>query len=179
MDEVEAKLGPIDILVNNAGISVQRGTLKLEAEAWDRVIETNFNSAFSAVANRARNRWSKRKRGKIINIASEYSRFGSRRGTFLRGGQGRRGADSPNRWRSNWRRYNIQVNAIVPGWIWTDMTIDGEEARRFMTKSSRARRPGDSAKPEEMAGAAIFLASRRVELRDRRMVYVDGGFAIR
>src|ERR1700730_231813 len=69
LEEVERALGPIDILVNNAGISIQRTTLKLEAESWDRVIETNLSSVF-LISQIVASTMVKRKRGKIINIAS-------------------------------------------------------------------------------------------------------------
>src|SRR5216684_3319866 len=121
MDEVEAKLGPIDILINNAGISIQRGTLKLEAESWDRVMETNLNSVF-LLSQIAAQSMVKRKRGKIINIASEYSRFGS--GAVPAYSAAKGGVVQLTKSMAiELARANIQVNAIVPGWIWTDMTI--------------------------------------------------------
>src|SRR3984893_9588566 len=79
MAEVERDLGPVSILVNNAGIAIMRSTLKFRAEDWDRVIETNLNSCFF-LSQIAAQSMVTRKRGKIINIASEYSRFGGRSG---------------------------------------------------------------------------------------------------
>ncbi len=76
MAEVERKLGPVDILVNNAGIALPGGVLKVDAATWDRVIETNLNSGFLLSQITARS-MAPRKHGKIINIASEYSRFGN------------------------------------------------------------------------------------------------------
>ena len=75
-DEVERELGPVAIPVNNAGIALPGGSLKVAAENWDRVIETNLNSCFllSQIAAQA---MARRQAGKIINIASEYSRFGN------------------------------------------------------------------------------------------------------
>ena len=76
MEQVERELGPVDILVNNAGIVIPGGVLKADAAAWDRVIETNLNSVFllSQIAARS---MAPRRRGKIVNIASEYSLFGN------------------------------------------------------------------------------------------------------
>ena len=88
MAEVERELGPVDILVNNAGIAIPGGVLKVDAAAWDRVIETNLNSGFllSQIAARS---MAARKRGKIINIGSEYSLFGNPIAAVVRGCQGR------------------------------------------------------------------------------------------
>src|ERR1700677_950307 len=76
IEQVERTLGPVDILVNNAGIVLAGGVLKVDAATWDRVIETNLNSGFllSQIAARS---MAPRKRGKIINIGSEYSLFGN------------------------------------------------------------------------------------------------------
>jgi 2-deoxy-D-gluconate 3-dehydrogenase len=112
IDAVESKLGPIDILVNNAGISVPRGTLKLEAESWDRVMETNLNSVF-LLSQIAAQSMVKRKRGKIINIASEYSRFGS--GAVPSYSAAKGGVcSSRNRWRLNWRAPTSRSMRLFP-----------------------------------------------------------------
>jgi len=76
LDKVEEKLGPINILVNNAGIAVLGGVLDLAPEDWDRVFETNLNACFLLSKLAARSMVQQR-RGKIINIASELSLFGS------------------------------------------------------------------------------------------------------
>jgi 2-deoxy-D-gluconate 3-dehydrogenase len=176
MDEVEATLGPIDILVNNAGISVQRGALKLEAESWDRVIETNLNSVF-LLSQIAAQSMVKRKRGKIINIASEYSRFGS--GAVPSYAAAKGGVVQLTKSMAiELARFNVQVNALVPGWIWTDMTamVKGTPFYDEIITRTPAGRFGEA---EEMAGAAIFLASDASNFVTGEVVYVDGGFAIR
>jgi 2-deoxy-D-gluconate 3-dehydrogenase len=176
IDAVESKLGPIDILVNNAGISVPRGTLKLEAESWDRVMETNLNSVF-LLSQIAAQSMVKRKRGKIINIASEYSRFGS--GAVPSYSAAKGGVVQLTKSMAiELARANIQVNAIVPGWIWTDMTaaLKGTPFYDEIITRTPAGRFGEA---EEMAGTAIFLASNASNFVTGEVVYVDGGFAIR
>jgi len=176
MEEVERTLGPIDILVNNAGISVQRGTLKLEAESWDRVIETNLNSVF-LLSQVAAQSMAKRKRGKIINIASEYSRFGSAAVPSYAAAKG--GVVQLTKSMAiELGRSNVQVNALVPGWIWTDMTaaVKGTPFYDEIITRTPAGRFGEA---DEMAGAAIFLASDASNFVTGSVVYVDGGFAIR
>src|SRR4029077_15948131 len=120
LEQVERTLGPIDILVNNAGISAVRGTLKLEAEKWDRVIETNLSSVF-LISQIAAQSMVKRRRGKIINIASEYARFGSMAVPSYAAAKG--GVVQLTKSMAiELGPHNVQVNAIVPGWIWTEMT---------------------------------------------------------
>ena len=176
MEEVETRLGPIDILVNNAGISVQRGTLKLEAEAWDSVIETNLNSVF-LLSQIAAQSMVKRQRGKIINIASEYSRFGS--GAVPSYSAAKGGVVQLTKSMAiELARKNVQVNALVPGWIWTDMTI-GVKGTPFYDEIITRTPAGRFGEADEMAGAAIFLASDASNFVTGEVVYVDGGFAIR
>ena len=176
LEEVERTLGPIDILVNNAGISIQRTTLKLEAESWDRVIETNLSSVF-LISQIAAQSMVKRKRGKIINIASEYARFGSAAVPSYAAAKG--GVVQLTKSMAiELGRHNIQVNAIVPGWIWTDMTsmVKGTPFYDEIITRTPAGRFGDA---EEMAGTAIFLASDASNFVTGAIVYADGGFAIR
>src|ERR1700681_731966 len=176
MDEVESKLGPVDIIVNNAGISIQRGTIKLEAESWDRVIETNLSSVF-LISQIAAQSMVKRKRGKIINIASEYARFGSAAVPSYAAAKG--GVVQLTKSMAiELGRHNIQVNAIVPGWIWTDMTtmVKGTPFYDEIITRTPAGRFGNA---EEMAGTAIFLASDASNFVAGAIVYADGGFAIR
>src|SRR5205085_12660124 len=110
----------IDILVNNAGIAIAGSSLKVAAEDWDHVLETNLHSCFflSQIAARS---MAERKRGKIINIASEYSRFGNPVAPSYAASKG--GLIQLTRSMAiELAPLNIQVNAIVPGWIDTDMT---------------------------------------------------------
>jgi gluconate 5-dehydrogenase len=75
-------------------------------------------------------------------------------------------------------RYNIQVNGVVPGWIWTDMTapVKGTPLYDEIIMRTPAGRFGE---PEEMAGAAVFLASSASDFVTGSLVFVDGGYAIR
>ncbi len=176
MEEVEHKLGPVSILVNNAGIALVGSALDFSAEDWDRVIETNLNSCFflSQLAGRS---MVARGRGKIINIASEYSRFG---GYGLVAYAAAKGAlvQTTKTMAIELAPRNIQVNAILPGWIETDMTMVVQSGPLF--EEIIARTPaGRFGKPEEIAGAAVFLASHASDFVTGSIVYVDGGYAIR
>jgi NAD(P)-dependent dehydrogenase (short-subunit alcohol dehydrogenase family) len=76
LEKVEETLGPVNILVNNAGITLVRGVLDLDPGDWDKVMETNLNACF-LLSKLAAQSMVKQRVGKIINIASEFSRFGS------------------------------------------------------------------------------------------------------
>jgi len=176
MAAAERALGPVSILVNNAGISVQKSALKHDAESWDRVIETNLNSCFFLAQIAARSMM-QHKRGKIINIASEYSHFGT--GGVISYSAAKGGLVQMTKSLAiDWARYNIQVNAIVPGWIKTDMTLPAQSGPFYDEIITRtpAGRFGD---PEEMAGTAIFLASHASDFITGAIINADGGFAIR
>jgi 2-deoxy-D-gluconate 3-dehydrogenase len=177
MEAVERALGPIDILVNNAGISISRSSLKLEAEAWDRVLETNLHSCFFLSQIAARSMASRGAGGKIINIASEYSRFGAAGLTSYAAAKGGL-VQMTKSLAVEFAARNIQVNAIVPGWIKTDMTIPAQSGTFYDEIITRTP-AGRFGEPEEMAGAAVFLASHASDFVTGAIVYVDGGFAIR
>jgi 2-dehydro-3-deoxy-D-gluconate 5-dehydrogenase len=176
MEQVERELGPVDILVNNAGIVILGGVLEADAAAWDRVIETNLNSGFllSQIAARS---MAPRQRGKIVNIASEYSLFGS---SFAPSYAASKGGlvQLTKSMAVELAPHNIQVNAIVPGWIESEMTapIKGLPLYDEIIKRTPAGRFGT---PDECAGAAVFLASRASDFVTGATIFVDGGYAIR
>jgi 2-deoxy-D-gluconate 3-dehydrogenase len=176
MENVERELGPVSILVNNAGITVIRSALKFRAEDWDRVIETNLSSCFFLSQIAARSMMT-RKHGKIINIASEYSRFGAQSGIPYAAAKGGL-VQATKSMAIELAPHNIQVNAIVPGWIETDMTIPAQSGP-FYDEIIMRTPAGRFGKPEEMAGSAVFLASHASDFVTGSIVYVDGGYAIR
>jgi 2-dehydro-3-deoxy-D-gluconate 5-dehydrogenase len=176
MDQVESTLGPLDILVNNAGIAVTRGALKLAAEDWDRVIETNLTSCFLLAQIAARSMVNRR-RGKIINISSEYSIFGSRLVPSYSAAKGGL-MQITKSLGIELASHGVQVNALIPGWISSEMTnpIKGTPLYDEIIMRTPAGRFGE---PSDMAGAAVFLASDASNFITGSTIYVDGGYAIR
>jgi 2-deoxy-D-gluconate 3-dehydrogenase len=176
LDEVASRLGPVDILVNNAGIAIAGGALRLEAEQWDRVLETNLNSCFF-LAQLAAQSMTTRKTGKIINIASEYSRFGNQIAPSYAASKGAL-IQLTKSLAIELAPYNIQVNAIVPGWIESDMTAP-IKSRPFFNEIIMRTPAGRFGTPEECGGAAVFLAARASDFITGATIFVDGGYAIR
>ena len=176
IEQVERDLGPVSILVNNAGIAPMRSALKFTAQEWDRVIETNLNSCFF-LSQIAALSMVTRKRGKIINVASEYAMFGAPAVIAYSASKGAL-VQTTKTMAIELAPHNVQVNAIVPGWIETNMTVGAQSGRMFDEIIMRTP-AGRFGKPEEMAGAAVFLASHASDFVTGSIVHVDGGYAIR
>jgi 2-dehydro-3-deoxy-D-gluconate 5-dehydrogenase len=176
IDEVERTLGPIDILVNNAGIALTGGALRGTLEDWDRVIETNLNACF-ILARLAAQSMAPRRTGKIINIASEYAHFGNPIAPAYSASKGAL-IQLTKSMAIELAPHNIQVNAIVPGWIESDMTAP-IKSRPFFDEIIRRTPAGRFGTPEECAGAAVFLASHAADFVTGSTIFVDGGYAIR
>ena len=177
LNRVESELGSVSILVNNAGIvSLSGGVLQEKTEDWDSVIETQLNAVFLLSKLAARSMLS-HKFGKIINIGSMYSFFGSglvpsysaAKGAILQLTKSMAIELAP---------HNIQVNAIAPGWIETDMTAPVHAIP--LNDEILARTPaGRWGQPEEVAGTAVYLASRASDFVTGATIRVDGGYSIR
>ena len=177
LKKVEDKLGPVSILVNNAGITVLAGVLDQTPEDWDKVIETNLNACF-LLSKFAAQSMVKQRQGKIINIASMYSLFGS---GVVPSYSAAKGAlvQLTKSMAIELAPHNIQVNAIAPGWFETDLTAS-VKTKPSVYELIMARTPaGRWGNPDECAGAAVFLASRASDFVTGATICVDGGYSIR
>jgi 2-deoxy-D-gluconate 3-dehydrogenase len=175
--EVERVLGGIDILVNNAGIAARSGgVLKETADVWDKTIETHLNASFLLSQLIARSMVKRKSGGKIINLASMYSIFGS---GIVPSYSAAKGAivQFTKSLAIELAPHNIQVNAIAPGWIETDMTaaIRSSPMNDEIIARTPAKRWG---KTDEMIGATVFLASRAADFITGATLPVDGGYSI-
>ena len=176
IEQVENELGPVGILVNNAGIaSLSGGILNEAPEDWDRVIEVQLNAVFLLSKYAARSMVG-RKRGKIINIASMTSYFGNP----LIPSYGAAKAAVVQLTKSmaiELAPHNIQVNAIAPGWISTDLAAPAKDLP--LNELILARTPaGRWGEPEELAGTAVFLASHASDFVTGTTIPVDGGYSV-
>src|SRR5271156_3135717 len=183
LKKVEETLGPVSILVNNAGIYVAAGVLDQTPDDWDKVMETNLNACF-LLSKFAAQSMVNRRQGKIINIASMYSLFGS---GFVPSYSAAKGAlvQLTKSMAIEMAPINIQVNAIAPGWIETDLTAplttaaSGSPPELLYQEIIRRTPAGRFGNPDECAGTAVFLASRASDFVTGATICVDGGYSIR
>jgi gluconate 5-dehydrogenase len=172
-ERFDAEKIEIDILVNNAGIQMRKPLVEFTTADWRKVIETNLTSAFVA-GREAAKRMMVRQRGKIINIgslASELARPTVGPYTAAKGG-------IKNLTRSmavEWAASGIQANAIGPGYMLTDMNqalVANPDFNNWLMSRIPSKRWG---RPDELVGAAIFLASDASNYVNGQIIYVDGG----
>lgn len=182
VDEAVDKLGKIDILVNNAGIIRRADSLDFTEEDWDAVVDTNLKSVFflcqAAGKFMVRRFGQTGERGRIINIASMLTFQGGIRVpsyTASKSGIGGLTKLLANEWAGK----GVNVNAIAPGYIATNNTaaLQADETRnRQILERIPAGRWGD---PEDLGGAAVFLASRASDYVQGHVLAVDGGWLAR
>ncbi len=175
--EATTRLGGLDILVNNAGISIAKRPEDLTRAEWRAVIDTNLTSVFIA-STAAYPTMRARGGGKIINIGSMYSLFGAWYSAAYSASKGGV-VQITKSLATAWAEDNIQVNAILPGWIDTAMTTRIRSRLEGFDRAIAARTPaGRWGTAEDFAGAAVFLASRASDFVTGAQIVVDGGYAI-
>lgn len=182
VDEVVSSLGRVDILVNNAGIIRREDALDFLEEDWDAVMDTNLKTLFFLCQATARHMvgWASQDgaRGKIINIASMLTFQGGVRVpsyTASKSGVGGLTKLMANEWAVR----GINVNAIAPGYIATSNTaaLQGDKTRN---RQILERIPeGRWGKPQDIGGAAVFLASGAADYVQGHLLAVDGGWLAR
>ena len=170
--------GRLDILVNNAGMVVRKEPQDLATEEWDQVLDVNLRGAFLA-AKTAYPHMKRQGGGKIINIGSMFSIFGG-------GGSGAPYSSSKGglvqlskSLTVAWAKDNIQSNTILPGWFMTELTsnIPVRQPERYDMISRRIP-TGRWGEPEELKGAAVFLASPASDYVTGAVLTVDGGYSV-
>ena len=169
-------MGRLDILVNNSGIAVRAQPQELTAAQWDSVVDVNLRAAFLA-SKAAYAQMVKAGGGKVINVGSMYSIFGSDWGAPYAASKGGL-VQLTKSLAVAWAKDNIQVNAVLPGWIMTDLTrgIQDADPNRYDNISRRIP-TGRWGEPSELAGAAVFLASTASGYVTGATLAVDGGYS--
>ena len=174
-DSVVAETAGVDILVNCAGTTIRGEAEEVDLMTWNKVIEVNLTSAFAMSQAFCRHRRDADKAGRIINIGSltchsarpTTAAYASSKGGLLM---------LTKTLAVEWAKYNINVNAIGPGYIATELTEplwSNEEFDRWVLSKTPLARWGQ---PDDMVGAAVLLASKAGEFITGQIIYVDGGW---
>lgn len=171
---IEDEVGPIDILINNAGIIMRVPIMEMKAADFTRVLDIDLTGPFIMGKAVAKGMIA-RGHGKIINMCSMMSELG--RNTVSAYASAKGGLKMLTRsMATEWARHNIQINGIGPGYIATAQTepirVDGHPFNDFIIQRTPAGRWGEA---EDLAGTAVFLASKASDFVNGHIVYVDGG----
>jgi 2-deoxy-D-gluconate 3-dehydrogenase len=172
-----ARHGRLDVLVNNAGINVRKPPHELSLAEWREVLETNLTSAFLA-SHAAYPHMKKGGGGKIVNIGSMMSIFGAPFVPAYAASKG--GIVQFSKVCANaWAKDNIQVNAVLPGWIDTGLTQRARAEIEGLNERVLARTPASRwGVPDDLAGIAVFLCSAASDFVTGTAIPVDGGYSV-
>lgn len=172
--KIEDEIGPIHILINNAGIIKRIPLENMEVDDFKEVLDVDLVSPF-IVSKHVVKGMIERKSGKIINICSMMSELGRNTVGAYAAAKGGLKMLTQNM-ATEWAKHNIQVNGIGPGYFATEQTapirIDGHPFNDFIVNRTPAAKWGD---PNDLAGSAIFLASKASDFVNGHILYVDGG----
>jgi 2-dehydro-3-deoxy-D-gluconate 5-dehydrogenase len=169
--------GRLDVVVNNAGINVRKPPHEISLAEWREVLDTNLTSAFLA-CHAAYPHMKNGDGGKIVNIGSMMSIFGA---PFVPAYAASKGGivQFTKVCASTWAKDNIQVNAVLPGWIDTELTQRGRAQIKGLNERVLERTPAARwGVPDDLAGIAVFLCSAASDFVTGTAIPVDGGYSV-
>jgi 2-deoxy-D-gluconate 3-dehydrogenase len=175
--ETVSRLGRLDILVNNAGINIRKQPQEYTLAEWNEVLSVNLTGAF-ACCHAAYPEMKRAGGGKIINIGSMMSLFAA---SFVAPYAASKGGivQMTKALAVAWAKDNIQANAVLPGWIDTELTRRGREQVEGLHERVLARTPAERwGDPGDFAGIAVFLASPASQFVTGAAIAVDGGYSV-
>jgi 2-dehydro-3-deoxy-D-gluconate 5-dehydrogenase len=173
---VQTQFGRVDILVNNAGINIRGAPQNLAPADWGKVIDTNLTSAFLC-SQAAYAPMKAAGAGKIINIGSMMSIFGASYAAAYAASKGGI-VQLTKSLAVAWAADNIQVNAVLPGWIDTNLTRGARQQVKELNDNVLRRTPAKRwGEISDMSGVAVFLASAASDFVTGAEIAVDGGFS--
>ena len=177
IDDTVAHFGKLNILVNNAGTNIRKRPEEYELQEWKSIIDTNLISMFTC-SKACFKEFKAVNSGKIINIGSMHSLFGAPLGSAYSASKG--GVVQLTKSLANaWAKDNIQVNAVLPGYIDTTLTrqarIDIPELQARVEERTPVGRWGE---PDDLGGIAVFLSSDGSNYVSGTAIPVDGGYSI-
>lgn len=175
--EAVARFGDVDILVNNAGIGIAKSLVDYTEADWDRQLGVNLKGMFFATQEAARLMIPKR-RGKIVNFASTAAFVSSSTPEtaydISKGGVRQLTVSVA----AELAPHNINVNAVAPGTIMTELTLRVLDTDEKMARASAKIPLGRLGKPEDMVGPVLFLCSRESDYVTGHVLVVDGGWLL-
>jgi 2-deoxy-D-gluconate 3-dehydrogenase len=169
--------GRLDILVNNAGINIRKQPEEYSLEEWNRVMTINLTGAFSC-SQAAYPEMKRAGGGKIVNIGSMMSIFGA---SFVVAYAASKGGivQMTKALATAWAKDNIQVNAVLPGWIDTALTRNARAQVQGLHERVLARTPaGRWGEPNDFSGIAVFLSAPASDFVTGAAITVDGGYSV-
>jgi 2-dehydro-3-deoxy-D-gluconate 5-dehydrogenase len=168
--------GALHVLVNNAGGTVRKAPEELSLDEWRHVMDVNLTSAF--LCSRAAHGWLRRQGGKVVNVGSMMSIFGAPYACAYGASKGAI-VQLTRSLATAWAADSIQGNAVLPGWIDTDLTRGARQQVAGLHERVLARTPaGRWGVPADLAGLAVFLASPASDFVTGAAIPVDGGYSI-
>lgn len=174
IDEAVRRMGSLDVLVNNAGVNITKPSLEITEEDWDQVLDINLKASFFC-SKKAAEYMIPQKGGKIVNIASQMAFVGYwNRAAYCssKGGM----VQLTKALAVEWAEHHLNVNAIAPTFIQTELTEKMFEDKAF-EEDVYSRIPlGKLADPEDVAGAALYLSSNISKFITGDTIKVDGGW---
>jgi len=174
VEKITQEVGDIHILVNNAGIIKRELAITMPVADFRKVIDVDLVGPF-IMSQLVAKQMIERKEGKIINICSMMSELGRNSVSAYAAAKGGLKMLTKNL-ATEWAKHNIQVNGIGPGYFATSQTepirVDGHPFNEFIISRTPAARWGN---PEDLAGTAVFLASKASDFVNGQIIYVDGG----
>jgi 2-deoxy-D-gluconate 3-dehydrogenase len=174
VDATVAWHGRLDILINNAGINIRKPAQDLSLDEWRRVLDTNLTGAFLCSRSAYPHM---RGAGKVINIGSMLSIFGASFGPVYGASKGGI-VQLTKSLAVTWAADNIQVNAVLPGWVDTELTRRGRKEIPGLEEKVLAGTPaGRWGRSDDFAGIAVFLAGAASDFLTGAAIPLDGGYS--
>lgn len=170
------RYGRIDILVNNAGVGQRASVMELDLATWQHVIDTNLTGAFLCTKYAAR-RMKSQGAGKIVNVSSIYGMVAPSKGLQVAYTVAKHAVIGLTKVTAvELAPLGIQVNAIVPGWFFTEMTeeLRGTAFEQSVIRRTPAGRWGDA---PDLVGTCVYLSSSASDYVNGAVIAVDGGYA--
>jgi 2-deoxy-D-gluconate 3-dehydrogenase len=178
VESVIGDFGSCDILINNAGMNIRKAPEQISEQEWHEILNVNLGAALFC-AQAVYPHMKAAGRGKILNIGSMYSLFGAPTVAAYAASKG--GLVQLTRsLAAAWAPDNIQVNAILPGWVDTELTRRARQQVAGLHEFVLSRTPaGRWGEPEDIAGAAVFMCSSASDFVTGAALPVDGGYSAR